>query len=166
MRGEQLELFAENDINIYYDIERIDVADILNPVLNKKPPIPKNLFTLYRSGHTDHLLPKHVGKFPFIINNVTGNILKASLWGNGANYRYWLLGKLWTPNCHTLVASAFLPNNNPKHKKVVLHLNDKKYDFRVSNLKWGTYRANNSGPKEGEKTRKREEQIIKKGSSE
>jgi len=63
-------------------------------------------------------------------------------------------------NCHTLGASAFLQNDNPKIKKVVIHLNDKKYDYRICNLKWETHSTNNKGLKDGKIVMKREQKII------
>ena len=39
-------------------------------------------------------------------------------------------------NFHRLVASAFIVNDDPKTKKVVDHINELKYDYRLENLRW------------------------------
>jgi len=144
----------------------IDISDIFNPVMGKNYSIPKDCFTLHSTGSTDHLFPKLGNVFPYIINNKTKKIMKAHLWGNGADYRYWscsVKGKQYTFNCHTLVASAFIINDDPKIKKVVLHQNNRKFDFRVSNLKWGSWVENNHFKKNGDMVKAREKEIIEKG---
>ena len=147
-------------------IKEIDLYNIINPVSGEKSIVPRDSFTLHNTGNTDHLLPKLGPVFPHITNKKTGKIMKAHLWGNGADYRYWnctIDNKPYTFNCHTLVASAFIMNNDPKNKKVVLHLNNRKFDFRVSNLKWGTWYENNNFKKTGNQVKAREQIIINKG---
>ena len=147
-------------------IKEIDLYNIINPVSGEKSIVPRDSFTLHNTGNTDHLLPKLGSVFPYITNKKTGKIMKAHLWGNGADYRYWnctIDNKPYTFNCHTLVASAFIMNNDPKNKKVVLHLNNRKFDFRVSNLKWGTWSENNNFKKTGNQVKAREQIIINKG---
>lgn len=41
---------------------------------------------------------------------------------------------------HRLMAEMFIPN--PKHLPVVMHKNNLKYDFDISNLQWGTQSEN------------------------
>jgi len=146
------------------DIKFIDVSKIVNPVLQKKYDVEEGVFTLHATGKKDFLFPNKEDEFPWLINTRTNNVLKAHLWGNGSDYRYWQIkyknGKTSFLNCHMLVASAFLKNNNPKLKKIILHLNDKKYDYRLCNLKWGTYAENNKKYKDGSKVKKREQAII------
>ena len=144
---------------------KIDLSDIRNPVLEKSSAIARGKYTLYSTGHIDPLLSKLGPVFPYLINNKTGKKQKAMLWGNGADYRYWLLKENntnYTYNCHTLVASAFIINDDPERKKLVLHLNHRKFDFRVSNLKWGTWSENNAFKKPGNIAKAREQEIINK----
>ena len=164
MKSNQLELFPETVENLTKDIESIDVSEIVNPVLEKKYNIEQGAYTLFATGKKDFLFPNKGEEFPWLINNYTGKILKAHLWGNGSDYRYWCIkyenGKNSMLNCHTLIASAFLKNDNPKIKKVVIHLNDKKYDYRLCNLQWSTYSVNNKGYKDGKIIMKRHQKII------
>ena len=164
MKSNQLELFPETVENLTKDIESIDVSEIVNPVLEKKYDTEQGAYTLFATGKEDFLFPNKGEEFPWLINNYTGKILKAHLWGNGSDYRYWCIkyknGKNSMLNCHTLIASAFLKNDNPKIKKVVIHLNDKKYDYRLCNLQWSTYSVNNKGYKDGKIVMKRHQKII------
>ena len=54
----------------------------------------------------------------------------------GINYK----DKRITKRVHRLVAEAFIPN--PENLPIVMHLNNKKDDNRVENLKWGTIQEN------------------------
>ena len=49
----------------------------------------------------------------------------------------------WDTKMHRLVAQAFIPN--PENKPSVMHRNDDKTNFLISNLKWGTPKENNTG---------------------
>tara|TARA_R110002051_G_scaffold21265_3_gene56683 strand:+ start:119 stop:589 length:471 start_codon:yes stop_codon:yes gene_type:complete len=145
-------------------LKSIDVSEIINPILEKKYNIEKGRYTLFATGKKDILFPNKGNEFPWLLNNYTNNVLKANLWGNGSDYRHWCVkyktGKHSHINCHSLIASAFLENDNPKLKKIVLHLNNKKYDYRLCNLKWGSYKENNRKFKDGSKVKKREQAII------
>ena len=44
---------------------------------------------------------------------------------------------------HRIVAFQFIPNDDPKHKTQVDHINHEEYDYRVENLRWCTASENN-----------------------
>ena len=44
---------------------------------------------------------------------------------------------------HRIVAFQFIPNDDPKHKTQVDHINHEEYDYRVENLRWCTVSENN-----------------------
>ena len=43
---------------------------------------------------------------------------------------------------HRIVAAAFIENNDPERKKVVDHKNNRKYDYKLENLRWLTQSEN------------------------
>lgn len=63
-----------------------------------------------------------------------GKILRAAV--NAAGYRYVNIGGT-TRLIHVLVLEAFIGSRPPQGE--ARHLNDKKYDNRLCNLKWGTH---------------------------
>ena len=156
-------------------VEKIDVYDIVNPILGIsygekfEGRLPKDLFILHSTGIKDYLCPLAGETFPYLLKTDTRKVLKANTWGNGAEYRSWLLqsikiGNPITLNCHTLVASAFLKNNNPKVQRVVDHINQEKVDFRIKNLRWVSYSENNMSKNRTEGVKEKlEQKIIKRG---
>lgn len=62
-------------------------------------------------------------------------------------YGYVLLGISYSGHMlqkrvHRLVAEAFLENDDPEHKIIVMHLDNNKTNNHISNLKWGTISEN------------------------
>ena len=53
-------------------------------------------------------------------------------------------GKSVTKSAHRLIALAFIPNDDPEHKKCVGHKNNIKTDNRVENLYWTDHQENNT----------------------
>ena len=60
---------------------------------------------------------------------------------------YWYCGITY-PNgnrqrrVHILVAEAYIPNPDPEHNTIVLHLDSNKQNKHYTNLKWGTISEN------------------------
>ena len=67
------------------------------------------------------------------INNIilNTNYIQVSLYKNGKQYQ---------KTIHRLIGKSFL--DNPNNYKCILHLNDKRNDNRLKNLKWGTQSEN------------------------
>jgi len=76
-----------------------------------------------------------------IINTNTGREMTPSIC-NGY-YRIGLTknGKQKNFKVHRLVAKAFIPN--PDNKPCIDHINRKRQDNRIENLRWATYKENN-----------------------
>lgn len=72
-------------------------------------------------------------------------ILKPSKQGNG-----YLIVSLCKDNkkrtklVHRLVGFAFIPNDNPKYKNTINHINEDKTDNRACNLEWCSQQYNNT----------------------
>ena len=43
---------------------------------------------------------------------------------------------------HRLLAEAFIPNDDPINKTIVMHLDNNKANYSLDNLKWGTIQEN------------------------
>jgi hypothetical protein len=46
---------------------------------------------------------------------------------------------------HSLVALAFIPNENPLINIIIHHKNNDKCDYRIENLEWTTIKKNSIG---------------------
>ena len=148
----QLELFKEN-FNMYKDIDKIDVSEILDLNNEKKfPELEKDHFILYKTGKDDFIL-KQMGKvFPGLYNNRTGSFLKPRLRGCGSDYRMWMIRGTYSNKdfmydieCHRMVALAFINNPDPIKKNIVNHIDKNKCNYRMDNLEWVTRRENSLG---------------------
>ena len=83
-----------------------------------------------------------ISNFGNIKNVKTLRILKAGTDSHG--YKIVSLsrdGKIKYPRIHRLIALAFIPN--PKNKTCIDHINNKKLDNRLNNLRWVTSQENN-----------------------
>lgn len=51
-------------------------------------------------------------------------------------------GKIMERRLHRLLAEAFIPNDDPENKTIVMHLDNNKGNNSLENLKWGTIQEN------------------------
>ena len=51
-------------------------------------------------------------------------------------------GKIIERRTHRLLAEAFIPNDDPTNKTIVMHLDNDKSNLSLDNLKWGTVQEN------------------------
>ena len=163
----QLELFKEKEVDLFNDIEKIDVAEILNLDGSKKfPSLEKNRFILFRTGCEDYILKSKGNIFPGVYSKKSGKFLKPRLRGCGSDYRMWMMvqnGKVFDVECHRLVALAFLKNPDPKNKTMVNHKDNNKSNYLPENLEWVS-RGENGLNKNLDKgiMRRREQVLIEK----
>ena len=163
----QLELFKEKEVDLFNDIEKIDVAEILNLDGSKKfPSLEKNRFILFRTGCEDYILKSKGNIFPGVYSKKSGKFLKPRLRGCGSDYRMWMMvqnGKVFDVECHRLVALAFLKNPDPKNKIIVNHKDNNKSNYLPENLEWVS-RGENGLNKNLDKgiMRRREQVLIEK----
>ena len=163
----QLELFKEKEVDLFNDIEKIDVAEILNLDGSKKfPSLEKNRFILFRTGCEDYILKSKGNIFPGVYSKKSGKFLKPRLRGGGGDYRMWMMTqnrKVFDVECHRLVALAFLKNPDPKNKIIVNHKDNNKSNYLPENLEWVS-RGENGLNKNLDKgiMRRREQVLIEK----
>ena len=138
----QFELFSKEEGSTFKDIERIDVAEILDLDGNKRfPLLEKNHFILYRTGCKDSILYSWGNIFPGIYSTKLKKFIKAKLRG-AQDYRAWLMvsikdtGRTFDISCHRLVALAFIENLDPKNKIMVNHKDHNKVNYLPENLEW------------------------------
>ena len=82
---------------------------------------------VYKDYGDGKMLPKHIKPN---VNN--GYVYVGITMGN----------KNISKRVHRLVAEAFIPNDDPKNKTVVMHKDNNKTNNNVENLKWGTISEN------------------------
>ena len=163
----QLELFSKEEGSTFKDIERIDVAEILDLDENKRfPLLEKNHFILYRTGYQDSILYSWGNIFPGIYSTKLKKFLKAKLRG-AQDYRSWMMVQFindirqsFDINCHRLVALAFIENSDPKNKIMVNHKDHNKVNYLPENLEWVSRRENTLTENVDKGIIKRREQVL------
>ena len=164
----QFELFSKEEGSIFKDIERIDVAEILDLDGNKRfPLLRKNRFILYRTGCKDSILYSWGNIFPGIYNKKSGKFIKAKLRG-AQDYRTWLMvqftndvRQIFDSDCHRLIALAFIENSDPKNKIMVNHKDHNKVNYLPENLEWVSRRENTLTENVDKGVIKRREQALR-----
>ena len=138
----QLELFKAEQVNVYKDIESIDIAEIVDPTTGKLvlQNVKKDAYYLYKTGCPHKILKDQGDIFPGVYSKVSGKFLKLHFENDYLKFTVDLKNKKTNSrkkvNFHRLIASAFIVNDDPKTKKVVDHINELKYDYRLENLRW------------------------------
>ena len=98
------------------------------------------ILTLIKGSETDYITPS--GEIYKDYGN--NKFLHKAQW---INRGYWYSGITYpTGNkqrrVHILVAEAYVPNSDPEHNNIVLHLDSNKENKHYTNLKWGTVSEN------------------------
>ena len=145
----QLELFKEEEIDVYKDIKKVDVADVIDPTTGKLfvENMEKDLYYLYKTGCPHEILKDQGNIFPGVYSVRSKKWLSlhpdpnlyvkftVDLENKKSNSRKKI-------TLHRIVAAAFIENNDPERKKVVDHKNNRKYDYKLENLRWLTQSEN------------------------
>ncbi len=138
----QLELFKAEQVNVYKDIESIDIAEIVDPTTGELvlKNVKKDAYYLYKTGCPHKILKDEGDIFPGVYSKVSGKFLKLHFENQYLKFTVDSKDKKTNlrkkVNFHRLVASAFIVNDDPKTKKVVDHINELKFDYRLENLRW------------------------------
>ena len=151
--------FFEEQEEIFIDPDGLKPVKIEDIVQNKN--IPKDTYVIYPSGGF-HLFYGVPNTFPIYQEKIWPyvkrikyaaqekiRVLKCDFMGSINYPRINFKGgsgknnEGWDTKMHRLVALAFVPN--PKNYPFVMHNNDDKTNFLISNLKWGTAKQNNTG---------------------
>ncbi len=164
----QFELFKKKEVDLFKNIEKIDVAEILDLDGNKRfPLLRKNRFILYRTGCKDSILYSWGNIFPGIYNKKSGKFIKAKLRG-AQDYRTWLMvqftndvRQIFDSDCHRLIALAFIENSDPKNKIMVNHKDHNKVNYLPENLEWVSRRENTLTENVDKGIMKRREQALR-----
>jgi hypothetical protein len=145
----QLELFKLHQVDKYNSIEKVDVADVVDPTTGKTfaKNIKRDTYYLYKTGCFNEILKDKGNIFPGVYSKLSGKWLNlhpdpnkyVKFTVDSENNETNLRKKI---NFHRLVASAFIVNDDPKTKKVVHHINKIKYDNRLENLSWSSQSEN------------------------
>ena len=74
----QLELFKAEQVNVYKDIESIDIAEIVDPTTGELvlKNVKKDAYYLYKTGCPHKILKNEGDIFPGVYSKVSGKFLK------------------------------------------------------------------------------------------
>ena len=74
----QLELFKAEQVNVYKDIESIDIAEIVDPTTGELvlKNVKKDAYYLYKTGCPHKILKDEGDIFPGVYSKVSGKFLK------------------------------------------------------------------------------------------
>ena len=142
MIREQLSLW-EDPKQIILNKEKVDIATLRSDEFRKNNfnLITKGVYFIYKTGGVNPFMKDKGPIFPFIKNDITGKIIKLVPLKNKKDSAYPFTfinsnGFCFKLNMHKTVALAFLPNDNPKQKTVVDHLDGNHFNYLPENLEW------------------------------
>ena len=144
------------------DLDYVDISQIKYPAVWTRTwdysDIPEGNYFLYKTGGTCFLAPELGNTLPKLVNNKTGNTLKAHMEiGSDSGYMFWSFAindKHLKIKCHRLVAEAFLINDDPFYFKMVDHINRNSHDFRLTNVRWVSISQNALNSERGKSKQK------------
>tara|TARA_R110002124_G_scaffold119608_1_gene277432 strand:+ start:84 stop:614 length:531 start_codon:yes stop_codon:yes gene_type:complete len=149
----QYELFPLPESKII-PIEKFDIHDIgYDKHYNADYSLlTKGTFYVYKTGGINRYQKDMGPVFPYIKNEVTGNIISVSSTSTDHYVKTNVScktkdGKLGTKvlRIHRVVGFAFLTNPDPVNYAVVHHKNGNVLDYRVENLEWTSQSKNMTG---------------------
>ena len=114
-----------------------DDTEELEPV-DEEADCEENSKWLPLKGFDDYVIKNY---YPYDIKRVsTGHVVKD--WPQNTGYvGVHLNNKSFLK--HILIARQFIPNDDPKNKRLVDHKNKNRADYHISNLRWVSFNENN-----------------------
>ena len=95
-------------------------------------------------GFEDYIIDKNGNIYSYSNKNKYGKILKTSIGTSGyPSVSLLKNGIIYKRDVHLLVANTFILNNYTKHGLCCMHNDDNKLNYKLSNLRVGTYSKNN-----------------------
>ena len=157
---DQMHLFPELDpyLTKIKDVDYVDLQQMkwIDPGTGFKPKhdysmLPENTLILFKSGGRNQYMPDEGDAFPYLQNKKTGRTLHFKMTDyEYPTHNYGYKDMHWKFRIHKLTAQAFIENDNPKVKTIVDHINGKRWDWRVSNLRWSSPSENAKNKKKGQ----------------
>ena len=125
------------DCAIFFEGEGQRITD-LNRTSEFITSMEKGKYTVYKTGGT-HRLPMYKDRtdFPYLVNNYTNKIVKASF--SRAVYPCYSFNTYKGNKriyCHRIFAMAFISCPNVSVSYNVDHINEDKLDYSIHNLQW------------------------------